>query len=119
MVKIVAAAFKISMVCALGSPDGPRKLFPLTASDVNGEYWLFPSGSSEIVLNGSHDVYIVDTILSAAGTDCSNSTLYVGGMAEGTVLLHATSIGTIVNRPLQMSPVRVPCGQTVKWKQNT
>lgn len=114
-----AAAFKVSMIGALGSLNGQRKMFPLTASDVNGEYMLFPSGSSEMVLNGVNDVYIVDMILSAAGTDCSNSDLYVNGMAEGTKLLHATSIGTIVNRPLSLAPIRIPKGVSIKWKQNT
>jgi len=115
----MAAAFKISMICALGSPNGARKMFPLTASDVNAEFALYPSGSSDNILNGAYDVYIVDMILSAAGTDTSQLELFVGGVAEGTKILNATSIGTIVTRPLQMAPIRIPVGQTVKWKQLT
>lgn len=116
---MAAAAFKISMIGALGNPNGARKMFPLTASDVNAEFALFPSGSSEMVLNGSQDVYIVDMILSAAGTDTSQMDLYVNGMLEGTKILNATSIGTIVNRPFSLAPVRIPKGVSIKWKQLT
>jgi len=114
---MTAAAYKVSMIAAKGSPNGPRKIFPLTASDVNAEFWLFPSGSSEITLNGSEDVYIVDTILSAAGTDTTQSEFYINGMAEGTKLLNATSIATTIMRPFASAPLRVPKGATFKVKQ--
>lgn len=116
---MAAAAFKISMIAALGSPNGARKIFPLTASDVNAEFALFPSGSSEVVLSGGADVYLVDMILSAAGTDTSQLELYVNGMAEGTKVLNATSIATTVQRPLNLAPLRIPRGATIKWKQLT
>lgn len=116
---MAAAAYKVSMIAAKGSPNGPRRVFPLTASDVNAEYWLFPSGSSEVTLNGSEDVYIVDVILSAAGTDTSQSEFYVNGLAEGTKILNATSLATTITRPLQQAPLRVPKGATVKIKQLT
>jgi len=116
---MAAAAYKVSLLAAKGSPVGPKKIFPLTASDVNGEFWLFPSGSSEVTLNGSEDVYIVDAILSAAGTDTSQAEFYLNGMAEGTKLLNATSIATTVVRPFQSAPFRVPKGATLKIKQLT
>jgi hypothetical protein len=116
---MTAAPFKISMVGALGSPTGAKKIFPLTASDVNAEFGLFPSGSSEVVLSGSADVYIVDMILSAAGTDTSQLEFYINGMAEGTKLLNATSIATTVVRPFQSAPLRIPKGATIKIKQLT
>lgn len=114
-----AAAFKASLICALGSPRGQTKVFPLTVSDVNGEFALFPSGSSEVVLNGNSDVYIIDMILSAAGTDTSQLEFFVGGMATGTKLLNATSIATTVNRPFQFAPQRIGKGQSLKIKQLT
>lgn len=116
---MAAAAYKVSVVVAAGSPNGPRRIFPVTASDVNGEYWLFPSGSSEIVLNGSNDVYVVDTIYSASGTDTTQVEFFINGMSEGTRILNATSTGTIVQRPLQSAPLRIPKGSTVKIKQLT
>jgi len=114
---MVAAPFKVSMVVAKG--NGQTRIFPLTCSDVDAEFALFPSGSSEVVLNGSSDVFIKDLILSAAGTDTSQLELYVNGMAQGTKILNATSIATTVQRPLQSSPLRIPAGATIKWKQLT
>jgi hypothetical protein len=116
---MAATPFKISMVGALGNPAGPKKIFPLTVSDVNGEFCLFPSGASEVVLNGSNDVYITDMILSAAGVDTSQLEFFINGMAEGTKLLGATSIATTVARPFQMAPLRIPRGSMIKIKQLT
>jgi hypothetical protein len=116
---MAAAPYKVSLIAAKGSPSGLRKIFPLTASDVNGEFWLFPSGSSEITLNGSEDVYLVDAIYSASGTDTTQVEFYINGMAEGTKLLNATSLATTIVRPLSQSPLRVPKGATFKAKQLT
>lgn len=116
---MAAAAYKVSLIAAKGSPNGPRKIFPLTASDVNAEFWLFPSGSSEVTLNGSEDVYIVDAILSAAGTDTTQVEFYINGLAEGTKILNATSLATTIVRPLSQAPLRVPKGATFKAKQLT
>lgn len=111
---MAAAAYKISLVAALGSPNGPRKVFSLTASDVANAFWLHPSGASELALNGTTDVYLVDAILSAAGTDTTQSEFYIGGQSTGFKLQNATSVGTVYNRPLQLSPLRIPAGQALK-----
>lgn len=116
---MAAAPYKISLIASKGSPSGPKKIFPLTASDVNAEYWIFPSGSSEITLNGSEDVYIVDAIYSAAGTDTSTVEFFLNGMSEGTKILNATSLATTIVRPLQTAPFRIPRGATFKAKQLT
>jgi hypothetical protein len=114
---MVAAPFKASMVVAKGSPNGPRKLFALTGSDVAAEYLLFPSGSSDVVLSGDSDVYIVDMVYSAAGTDTTNDQIFIGGTSDGTVLYRSTSLTTTVSRILQNAPVKVPKGQSIKFKQ--
>jgi len=116
---MVAAAYKVSLIAAIGSPAGARKAFSLTASDVNGEFWLHPSGASEIPLHGTSNIYIVDAILSAAGTDTTQSEFFVGGESTGFKLLNATSIGTVVNRPMAMAPLLVPAGAALKVKQLT
>lgn len=113
---MVAAPFKVSLIAALGGPNGKRKVFTMTGSDVANEYLLFDSGSSEVTLN-KNDVYIVDMIYTAAGTDTTNDQLFIGGTTDGTKLFRATSTGTIVMRPLQSSPIRVPGGTSVKFKQ--
>lgn len=116
---MAATAYKVSLIAALGSPNGPRKIFPLTASDVNAAFWLFPSGASEMVLHGTQDVYIVDAILSAAGVDTTSVDFFVGGVNSGTRLLLATSLATTITRPLNIAPFKVPAGQMFKATQNT
>jgi len=116
---MVAAPYKITLIAALGSPNGPRKPYSMTASDVNAAFWLFPSGQSTNVLNGRNDVYIVDAILSASGTDTTQSEIYVGGVSTGFKLLNATSLATTINRPLQTAPIKVPAGQQLQITQLT
>lgn len=116
---MAAAPYKISAVFALGSPNGPRKMVALTASDVNAAFWLWPSGSSETVVHGQQDSYLVDTILSAAGTDTSQSEFYLNGAATGTKLLNATSLATTVGRPFQNAPLRIPAGAQLRVTQLT
>lgn len=116
---MVAAAYKVTLVAALGSPNGPRKQIAMTASDVNAAFWLYPSGASELALNGNTDVYIVDTILSASGTDTSNCSFFIGGQNTGVVLLNATSLATTIGRPFQNAPLRLPAGLALKVVQNT
>jgi len=107
---MAAAAYKVTLIVALGSPNGPTKPFSLTASDVAAASWLFPSGQSTAVLNGKNDVYIIDAILSAAGTDTTQSEFFVGNISTGFLLLNATSLATTIQRPLQSAPIRVPAG---------
>jgi hypothetical protein len=91
----------------------------MTASDVNAAYWLYPNGASANVMSGNHDVYVVDAILSAAGTDCSQSEVYVGGISTGFKLQHATSLATTIGRPFPNAPLRVPKGLTLQFTQLT
>ena len=115
---MTAAPYKVTMIAALGSPNGARKMFSLTASDVNAAFWLHPSGASELPLHAG-DVFIVDCIYSAAGTDTSQAEFYISGASTGVKLLNATSLGTIIGRPFQNAPLRVPGGQALKVIQLT
>ena len=113
-----AVAYAVALTAAIGSPNGQRKIFNLTASDVANEYWLFPSGSSEMTLHGTSDVYIVDVnIAPASGTDTTHHTWYVNGAANGIKMKNATCLYTAINRPYQLAPLRIPAGQSIKVKQ--
>lgn len=116
---MAAAAYKVTLVVALGSPSGARKMIPLTASDVNAAFWLFPSGGSEMVLHGTQMTYIVDAILSAAGTDTSQTEVYVNGSSTGVKLLNATSLATTIGRPFALAPMQIPGGALIRFTQLT
>jgi hypothetical protein len=114
---MAAAPYKVSMIAALGSPNGAKKIFSMTASDVAAAFWLHPSGASEIALNGMQNVYIVDCIYSAAGTDTTQAEFFIGGSSTGVKLQNATSTGAIVARPFQLAPLMIPAGQALKVVQ--
>jgi hypothetical protein len=114
---MTAAPFKASLIVAKGSPQGARKIFSLTGSDVANEYLLFDSGSSEVTLAGDADVYLIDVIYSAAGTDTTNDAIYVGGVTDGTKIYRSTSLATTISRPLNIAPTRIPKGTSAKFKQ--
>lgn len=114
---MAAAPYKVTMIAALGSPNGPRKIFSLTASDVAAANWLFANGIGPNTLNGSADVYIVDTILSAAGTDTTQSEFYINGVSTGFKLQNSTSLATTIVRPFQNAPLLVPRGATLNVTQ--
>lgn len=116
---MAAAAYKVTLIVAQGSPNGPRTPYSLTASDVNAAQWLFASGQGSNVMNGSSDIFIVDTILSAAGTDTTQSEFFVGGVSTGFKLLNATSLATTIGRPFQNAPLRVPAGLALQVNQLT
>lgn len=105
-----------TIVCALGSPNGPRKSYRIYCSDAAGAI-TFPSGESYPVLSGDHDVYIVDWFTPTALATMVTVTFYVGGMPEGTVLSTASNIATTILRTLQQSPVKVPKGRTLAMVQ--
>jgi len=113
---MAAAAFKVSL--NLVNSVGQRRNLYLTASDVNAAAWVFPSTGTEMQLS-SLPCSITDIVLSAAGTDCSNSTLYVNGVDSGIRIIHATNVGTVINRQIAMNPIAIPAGALVKFVQNT
>ena len=114
---MAATPYKVTLILALGSPAGAKKMIPLTASDVAAAFWLFPSGSSEMVVNGSNDAYIVDTILSGAGVDTTQTEIFLSGSSTGVKLLNATSLTTAVSRPFQQAPLRIPAGSMIRFTQ--
>jgi len=115
---MAAAAYKVTMTVALGGPNGPRKAISITASDVAAANWLFPSGSGVNVLDGRNDTWITDTVLSAAGTDTTQSEFFINGVSTGFLLLNATSLATAVGgRPFQQAPMRIPAGAQLQVTQ--
>ena len=116
---MAAAPFKATAIIAAGSPKGPTKPFSLTVSDVNAAFYVWPSGQNFNVLSGDFDCYIVDLILSAAGTDTSQGEIFVGGVSTGFKILNATTLATTIVRPLPQAPIRVPKGQALQITQLT
>lgn len=110
----MATAYTVTLVAA--QKNGAKKTMALSSSDVAGEYWLAPSGASDIVLGGA-DSFITDVIVSSSGGTTKNFAVYIGGtMAIDTMPL-ANFVGTVYGRPFQSNPLRIPASTPVKFKQ--
>ncbi len=106
-----------TMIVALGSPNGARKAYRMYASDAAGPL-TYPSGSSEEVLHGAQNVYVVDWFTATALATMVSLTPYVGGMTSTMVIDCATNIATVEGgRMLQQAPLLVPAGQSLRLVQ--
>lgn len=116
---MVAAPFKVvgKFVCL-----GTRKPFqmPITVSDVNGEFYVFPDGLGDLTLPSDEGaVALVDLILSASGTDTSQAEIFVNGMSTGIKILNAVNLTTSISRQFAGNPVVMKPGARMKIKQLT
>jgi hypothetical protein len=112
---MAAAPYKVAAAVLV---DGGVKNIPFTSSDVNGEFWLFPDGSSSLPLGASAAV-IKDLIYTAAGTDTSSVSVFVNGIDTGYKIFNAANLATTIQRQVANSPIGVKPGASIKFKQNT
>lgn len=100
--------------------DGTPYNVPCTVSDVNGEYFLPPSGASDIQLPSGHgNVFLKDVILSATGVDTSKADIYVNEKTTGEQILLSANVGTVYNRQYMSSPMGFAAGSRIRIKQLT
>ena len=112
---MVAAPYKVSMT--VRNTKGQQKTLFLTASDVANEYWVFPSGGSELPLSSLQSV-VSDIIYAPTyGTDTTNVALYVNGVDTGLRIINSANQGSTNFRQIQQSPIAIPAGAVVKFKQ--
>jgi len=115
---MAAAAFK-GVLIVESLRTRVRKNIPITFSDVDTEFGVFPSGETATVLNGGNDVAIVDLVLSAAGTDTSQMEYFINGVSTGQKTLNATMLSTAIGRAFQQAPLVVPAGSIFRITQQT
>lgn len=114
---MVAAAFKASITYR-NMRTNERKTIPYTVSDVTGAFWLSPSGTGAQSI-GTDDYEIVDVILTAAGTDTSQTEIFVNGVNTGVKIFHALNLATTINRQAQSMRLGIKAGNIVEYKQLT
>lgn len=115
----MATPYTISVVVALGSPNGPRKMYSYTATDVNAAFWLNAAGQANTTFNGNYDTFVVDCIVSSASGTTTQAEFFIGGVSTGFKLQLATSIATTIIRPFSQAPMRVPAGLSLLVEQET
>lgn len=110
---MAAAAFKATLSVQV---DGKLKSIYMTCSDVAAAGWAFPDGGTALPL-GSGPAVIRDIILSAAGTDTTNSEVYVNGVYTGYTVVHAANVYSVLNRQVAQTPIVLNPGANIKLIQ--
>lgn len=117
---MAAAAFLASLVFAQGAANSPvRKQYNCTVSDVTAAFYLFPDGNSFVNLPAGGPWYLVDVMLSAAGTDTRTATIFANGLATGISVLNAANLGTNYSRQFMSAPMKFAGGANVRFTQLT
>jgi len=115
---MAAAAFK--SILKFTSQGGASFNYPCTVSDVNAAYYVFPDGNNDVVLPSNLGVlYLVDVILSAAGTDTSQGKIYVNGKDTGEKILNAANLGTNFSRQFMGTSMAIAPAARLRIEQAT
>lgn len=113
---MAAAPFKVSL--SVATSKGLKSIY-LTASDVNGEYLIFPSGGSELQLDSGAAV-VRDLICAPTyGTDTTNMSVFVNGIDTGYRVINSANQSGTIQRQVMQTPIGVSPGALIKFKQNT
>lgn len=89
----------------------------LTASDVTTEFFLAPSGASDLVLD-AQDCKIVQMLYSGTPATTTTAQVFLNGQNTGIVLVGAANGPTAVNPQVSfLKPIYVPGGSQLKFKQ--
>lgn len=92
----------------------------LSASDVNAEFFLAPSGASDLVLDGKQDCKIVQMLYSNTPATTVKANIYINGQNTGITLVGAANAPTTVNPQVSfLKPIYVPAGSQLKFVQST
>jgi len=110
---MAAAAFKVTLSVMV---DGRYKSIYMAASDVAAQGWTFPDGGTALPL-GTGQAVIKDIILSAAGTDTTNSEVYVNGVYTGYTVVHSANVYSVLNRQVMQTPIVLNPGANIKFIQ--
>lgn len=105
---MAAAKFVGTMV--FRSQGGVPKQYPVTVSDVNGEFYIFPDANNILNLPSNlGTMYLVDLILSGAGTDTSKflnsqkfkklkASIFANGKNTGELVQNGANLATNQSR---------------------
>ena len=116
---MAAAAFK-ALLNFVGANGTPFSYF-CTVSDVNAAYYVYPDAGTDVVLPTNYGPFVTlkDITLSAAGTDTSTASIFIGGKDTGEKIVNATNLASNLTRQFMMSNMRIAAGSRLKILQNT
>lgn len=114
---MAAAPYKVLLVFAQGSINGPRIQYNCTASDVAAAAFVFPDGGTDATLPPT-PCYLVDVVLSPAyGTDTTTSDIYANSKTTGYQITNSANQVGGLNRQYQVAPLGFQPGARIKFVQ--
>lgn len=115
---MAAAPFK--GILKFVAQDGKTFAYPVTVSDVNAAFYIFPDGNNVVSLPTGHGTLaLVDVALSASGTDTSTGAIYVNGKNTGELVMNALCVATNLSREFMGSPLYIAEGSLLRITQQT
>ena len=92
--------------------------YHVTASDVNGEYYInTQDGSSDFVF--AEACQFTDIIFSTTAGTTNRVSLQLNGVDSGIILAQNANQATTVNRPLTQRSLGIPGGSKLRFKMVT
>lgn len=112
---MAAAAFVA--VLKFQTASGRPFQYRCTVSDVASAFYLFPDGDSKVRLPTDEPSYLVDAILSAAGTDTTYADIFANGKTTGEQIQNAANLNTNVSRQFMGAPIGFKPGAEIRLTQ--
>jgi len=113
---MVAAAFTQTLIFK-GAANGKVIHFPMTVSDVVGEFAIAPDGQGFIQIPSDQDYRLVDLITVVGGTDTTAQEVYANGLNTGLKSDNKSNLNTSNFRQFATAPVGFKAGSNLRLKQ--
>lgn len=113
------AATPTRMSVVLYNPATKHKLVRVgLITDVNAAETTWEDGGDFLVCPVGY-TSIIDIMTASAVVDTSHSTLNVNGVPSPRQVAHNACLGTIMGRPFQQVPMKIPSGATIEFTNIT
>ena len=100
-----------------GASNGKVIHFPMSVSDVVGEFAVAPDGQGFIQLPSDQNYMLVDLITVVGGTDTNSQEVFVNGLNSGLKSDNKSNLNTSNFRQFATAPVGFKAGANIRLKQ--
>jgi hypothetical protein len=100
-----------------GTSNGKVIHFPMTVSDVVGEFAVSPDGQGFVQLPSDQNYSLVDWIVVVGGTDTAAQEVFKNGLNTGLKADNKSNLNTSNFRQFATAPVTFSAGANLRLKQ--
>lgn len=111
------AAVPFTQTLIFKGANGKVIHFPMTVSDVVGEYAVAPDGQGEVQLPSDQSYMLVDWIVVVGGTDTAAQEVFANGLNTGLKSDNKSNLNTSNFRQFATAPVGFKPGAKLRLKQ--